>query len=76
MKIIQENVTVKPDETNQIEIQSHEYDKKVDFYIINLKTDLQPETFYSIYIPFEAELGVGATGYYRTSYTDAEGKTK
>lgn len=76
MKIIEDDVTVELDENNKIKIRSHDYDKKVDFYIINLLTALQPETFYFIYIPFEATLDDGATGYYRSSYTDEKGNIR
>lgn len=74
LEIMEKEVTLKqittPNDTVVIPVNSHNYAKENDFYIVMLGQRLVPGNTYRFYIPFKGMLNEGLAGYYRSSYFD------
>ena len=69
LKIMESGVTVEKilnaNQSVQLNVVGHEYDKDREFYVIHLDQDLEPNTDYIAYIPFLAILNDDLSGFYR-----------
>ncbi|XP_042891237.1 aminopeptidase N-like [Penaeus japonicus] len=79
--IITKNDTIKVHPLGQartrgVRIKKHEYDHARQFYIAHLKNPLQKGTKYVLSMEFIGYLNAELHGFYRSSYTDIDGKIK